>query len=76
MKQIVRQDKDILEKAKSTIEQLRGICSRLENLARETDGVFKQWCQVRDESLWKQAVILAINNYDKLRQRLKDAAEK
>ncbi len=68
-------DKDILEKAKSTIEQLRGLCSRLENLARETDGVFKQWCQVRDESLWKQAVILAINNYDKLRQRLKDAAE-
>jgi chromosome segregation ATPase len=56
------------------MSELEAIRTRLEDLAREADGVLTEWRQAQDGSAWKQAVDRSIQEYDNLRQRLKDAA--
>jgi len=66
------EDKDLLEKAEVPLNRLRDVRTRLEELAGETDEALVQWKQIREESAWKKAAKRAIDEYDKLRQRLKD----
>ncbi len=65
------EDQDILMKAAIPLKRLDAVRARLEDLAREIDEALSQWRQARDESAWRQAVNGAIEEYDKLRQRLK-----
>lgn len=69
-----QEDRDIQEKAATAMSELEAIRTRLEDLAREADGVLTEWRQAQDGSAWKQAVDRSIQEYDNLRQRLKDAA--
>lgn len=69
-----QEDRDIQEKAATAMSELEAIRTRLEDLAREVDGVLTEWRQAQDGSAWKQAVDRSIQEYDNLRQRLKDAA--
>lgn len=68
------EDQDIREKAANALQRLKAVQERLEKLATEADDALTQWRQARDVSAWKQAVDRAIQEYDNLRQRLKDAA--
>jgi len=68
-----QEDRDIQEKAATAMSKLEAIRTRLEDLAREADGVLTEWRQAQDGSAWKQAVDRAIQEYDNLRQLLKDA---
>jgi len=68
------EDQDIQEKAANALQRLKEVQERLEKLATEADDALTQWRQARAESAWKQAVDRAIQEYDNLRQRLKDAA--
>lgn len=69
-----QEDRDIQEKAATAISELEAIRTRLEDLAREADGVLTEWRQAQDGSAWKQAVDRAIQEYDNLHQLLKDEA--
>lgn len=68
------EDQDIQEKAANALQHLKAVQERLDKLATEADDALTKWQQVRDDSAWKQAVDHAIQEYDNLRQRLKDAA--
>lgn len=68
------EDQDIQEKAANALQRLKAVQEQLENLATEADAALTQWRHARDVSAWKQALDRAIQEYDKLRQRLKEAA--
>jgi hypothetical protein len=70
------EDQDIQKKAANALQRLKPVQEQLENLATEADDALTQWRQARDVSVsvWKQAVDRAIQEYNNLRQRLKDAA--
>ncbi len=68
------EDRDIQEKAQQALNRLKAVQEELERLADQADGIATQWREARDASAWKQAVDGAIQEYDNLRQRLKDAA--
>jgi len=65
------EDQDILQKAATPLTRLEGVRVQLEDLARKTDEALTQWNRARDESAWRLAVDRAIEEYEKLRQRLK-----
>lgn len=67
-----QEDRDIQEKAATAMSKLEAIRTRLEDLAREADGVLTEWRQAQDGSAWRQAVDRAVEEYDNLKQRLKD----
>jgi energy-coupling factor transporter ATP-binding protein EcfA2/histidinol phosphatase-like PHP family hydrolase len=65
------EDQDILQKGATPLTRLEAVRVQLEDLARETDEALTQWNRARDESAWRLAVNRAIEEYEKLRQRLK-----
>ncbi|MEN6499998.1 MAG: TrlF family AAA-like ATPase [Bryobacteraceae bacterium] len=67
------EDQDIQEKASNALQRLKAVQKQLDRLATEADYALTQWRQVRDVSAWKKAVDRAIQEYDNLRQRLKEA---
>ena len=64
-------DQDILQKAATPLTRLEAVRAQLEDLARETDEALTRWSRARDESAWRLAVNRALEEYEKLRQRLK-----
>jgi len=68
------EDQEIQEKVANALQRLKAVQENLVKLATEADDALTQWQQDRDVSAWKQAVDRAIQEYDNLRQRLKDAA--
>lgn len=65
------EDQDILQKAATPLTRLQAVRARLQDLARELDEALTHWRQARDGSAWRLAVNRAIEEYGKLRQRLK-----
>lgn len=66
-------DRDISEKAANALKSVKSVALKLEDVARETDEVLTQWRQDRDGSVWKQVANLATQEYEALRDRLKNA---
>ncbi|WP_048810027.1 TrlF family AAA-like ATPase [Candidatus Methylacidiphilum infernorum] len=68
----VDEDLDILGKAENTLNELKSVKERLEELPNQVDDIARRWRQARDGSPWKQAVDGAIQKYKELIQRLKE----
>ena len=64
------EDQDILQTAAISLTRLEAVRAQLEDLARITDEVLTQWRRAREESAWRLAVNHAVEEYEKLRQRL------
>lgn len=69
------EEKDLLEKASSTLRDIQQVSDDLEKSATRLDDILSKWSSDQEASRWDQAVKKAIEDYEQLRTKLaKEAA--